>query len=160
MSSSSPDAAQTPLTTAPYGSWKSPITADIVSGASKRLGGTAVDSHGRLVLLESRPNESGRGVLVLQGETSIDITPKDFAVRTLTQEYGGGAFQISSDDTLVFSNYKDQRLYKQDITDKDSSPKPITPDYGTPAVTYADGVFDSRFNRYVTVREGWFVSSV
>jgi hypothetical protein len=118
MSSSSPDAAQTPLTTAPYGSWKSPITADIVSGASKRLGGTAVDSHGRLVLLESRPNESGRGVLVLQGETSIDITPKDFAVRTLTQEYGGGAFQISSDDTLVFSNYKDQRLYKQDITDK------------------------------------------
>jgi len=42
----------------------------------------------------------------------------------------------------------------------DSSPKPITPDYGTPAVTYADGVFDSRFNRYVTVREGWFVSSV
>ncbi|KAL9281369.1 putative bleomycin hydrolase [Arabidopsis thaliana] len=152
MSSSSPDAAQTPLTTAPYGSWKSPITADIVSGASKRLGGTAVDSHGRLVLLESRPNESG-GVLVLQGETSIDITPKDFAVRTLTQEYGGGAFQISSDDTLVFSNYKDQRLYKQDITDKDSSPKPITPDYGAPAVTYADGVFDSRFNRYVTVRE-------
>lgn len=45
--------------TAPYGSWKSPITADIVSGASKRLGGTAVDSRGRLVWLESRPNESG-----------------------------------------------------------------------------------------------------
>ena len=44
---------------APYGSWKSPITADVVSGASKRLGGTAVDSHGHLVWLESRPNESG-----------------------------------------------------------------------------------------------------
>lgn len=53
---------------------------------------------------------------MLQGETPIDITPKVFAVRTLTQEYGGGAFQISSDDTLVFSNYKDQRLYKQHIT--------------------------------------------
>lgn len=36
----------------------------------------------------------------------------------------------------------------------DSSPVPITPDYGAPKVCYADGVFDSRFNRYVTVREG------
>ncbi|ESQ33199.1 hypothetical protein EUTSA_v10003712mg [Eutrema salsugineum] len=153
MSSSSPHGAE--ITTAPYGSWKSPITADIVSGASKRLGGTTVDSRGRLVLLESRPNESGRGVLVLQGDDDepIDITPKEFAVRTLTQEYGGGAFRISSEDKLVFSNYKDQRLYKQDITIKDSSPRPITPDYGEPAVTYADGVFDARFNRYITVRE-------
>ncbi|XP_009106816.1 uncharacterized protein LOC103832547 [Brassica rapa] len=139
--------------TAPYGSWKSPITADIVSGASKRLGGTAVDSRGRLVWLESRPNESGRGVLVVEGEKGpIDITPKELAVRTLTQEYGGGAFRIS-DDQLVFSNYKDQRLYTQHILHKDSSPKPITPDYGSPAVTYADGVFDSRFHRYITVRE-------
>ncbi|KAJ4867532.1 alpha/beta-Hydrolases superfamily protein [Raphanus sativus] len=143
--------------TAPYGSWKSPITADVVSGASKRLGGTAVDSRGRLVWLESRPNESGREVLVMEGEKEggIDITPKEFGVRTLTQEYGGGAFRVSSshDQLVVFSNYKDQRLYKQHFANKDSSPKPITPDYGSPAVTYADGVFDSRFNRFVTVRE-------
>lgn len=45
--------------TAPYGSWKSPITADVVSGASKRLGGTAVDGNSRLIWLESRPIESG-----------------------------------------------------------------------------------------------------
>lgn len=45
--------------TAPFGSWKSPITADVVSGAEKRLGGTAVDTHGGLILLESRPAESG-----------------------------------------------------------------------------------------------------
>lgn len=35
-----------------------------------------------------------------------------------------------------------------------SSPSPITPDYGGPAVCYADGVFDSRFDRFITVREG------
>lgn len=45
--------------TAPYGSWKSPITAEVVTGASKRLGGTAVDGNGRLIWLESRPTESG-----------------------------------------------------------------------------------------------------
>lgn len=35
----------------------------------------------------------------------------------------------------------------------DSAPLPLTPDYGGRSVCYADGVFDSRFNRYVTVRE-------
>lgn len=59
MSSSSSSPPLQQKITAPYGSWKSPITADIVSGSSKRLGGTAVDSRGRFVWLESRPNESG-----------------------------------------------------------------------------------------------------
>ena len=36
----------------------------------------------------------------------------------------------------------------------DSSPKPLTPNYGGPIVSYADGVFDSRFSRFVIVREG------
>lgn len=38
----------------------------------------------------------------------------------------------------------------------DSSVKPITPDYGGPVVSYADGVFDSRFDRFIAVREGSF----
>ncbi|CAK7347594.1 unnamed protein product [Dovyalis caffra] len=148
--------------TAPYGSWKSPITADVVSGASKRIAGTAVDSHGHLFWVESRPAESGRAVLVREaekaGEEHTDITPKEFAVRTTAQEYGGGAFTISG-DTLIFSNYKDQRLYKQSINFKDSSPVPLTPDYGGPVVSYADGVFDLHFNRYVTVMEDRRLSS-
>uniref|UniRef100_A0A2N9HSW5 Peptidase S9 prolyl oligopeptidase catalytic domain-containing protein n=1 Tax=Fagus sylvatica TaxID=28930 RepID=A0A2N9HSW5_FAGSY len=148
---------------APYGSWKSPLTADVVSGSSKRLGGTAVDSHGRLIWLESRPTESGRAVLVKEaekaGDEPVDITPKEFGVRTVAQEYGGGAFSVSG-DTVIFSNYKDQRLYKQSIASKDSSPVPLTPDYGGPVVSYADGVFDARFDRYVTVQEDRRESSI
>ncbi|CAN1197444.1 Dipeptidyl aminopeptidase BIII [Linum perenne] len=144
------------VATAPYGSWKSPITADLVSGASKRLGGTAVDGQGRLLVLESRPNEGGRSVLVRlaekTGDEPVDVTPKDFGVRTTCQEYGGGAFAVSG-DTVIFSNYKDQRLYKQTVDGQDSMPVPLTPDYGGPVITYADGVFDYRFNRYLTVRE-------
>lgn len=33
-------------------------------------------------------------------------------------------------------------------------PLPLTPDYGAPDVSYADGVFDPHFSRYVTVMEG------
>ncbi|XP_055818077.1 uncharacterized protein LOC129886313 isoform X2 [Solanum dulcamara] len=159
MSSTNPNSSppQTqPKHIAPYGSWKSPITSDIVSGSTKRLGGFALDSLGHLFWLESRPTESGRAVIVKEpgksGEDPIDITPKDFAVRTLAQEYGGGDFCIQG-DILIFSNYKDQRLYKQSISSIDSIPLPLTPDYGGRSVCYADGVFDSRFNRYVTVRE-------
>ncbi|XP_061354323.1 probable dipeptidyl-peptidase 5 [Gastrolobium bilobum] len=142
--------------TAPYGSWKSPITADVVSGASKKLGGTAVDGRGRLIWLESRPTESGRAVLVLESEKPggdpVDITPKEFGVRTLAQEYGGGSFTVSG-DVVFFANYKDQRLYKQFISSLDVPPVPLTPDYGGPVVSYADGILDARFNRYVSVME-------
>jgi len=33
-------------------------------------------------------------------------------------------------------------------------PIPLTPDYGGPVVSYADGVLDTRFNRFIAVREG------
>lgn len=65
-----------------------------------------------------------RAVLVRQAESErdepTDITPKDFAVRTVAQEYGGGAFSIL-EDSVIFSNYKDQRLYKQSISSKGQS---------------------------------------
>lgn len=48
------------------------------------------------------------------GDENIDITPKEFSVRTTAQEYGGGAFMVSG-DTIVFSNFEDQRLYKQSV---------------------------------------------
>ena len=49
------------------------------------------------------------------GDEAIDITPKGLAVRTLTQEYGGGDFSVSG-DIVIFSNYTDQRLYKQSLS--------------------------------------------
>lgn len=51
------------------------------------------------------------------GDEPVDITPNDFGVRTVAQEYGGGAFSVHG-DTVIFSNYKDQRLYKQLINSK------------------------------------------
>ncbi|KAF5200486.1 Dipeptidyl aminopeptidase biii [Thalictrum thalictroides] len=154
MASSSSDSTIPTTSFSPYGSWKSPITAEIVSGSDKKLSGFALDAHARLLWVESRPNESGKEVLVREGEKPgdepIDVLPNGFQVRTTDQEYGGQAFAVSG-NTVVFSNYQDQRLYQLFIGD--SSAVPITPDYGGPLVRYADGMFDSRFNRYITIME-------
>lgn len=48
------------------------------------------------------------------GSAPEDITPAGFNVRTVVHEYGGGAFKVKGDCT-VFSNYADQRLYKQSL---------------------------------------------
>ncbi|KAL3514538.1 hypothetical protein ACH5RR_027255 [Cinchona calisaya] len=156
MSSATPEWSTDTKIIAPYGSWKSPITSDLVSGSDKSLFGITADSLGRLFWVESRPNESGRLVLVMEGEKEgdepIDINPKEFCVGSVTHQLQGGAFRVSG-DIVFFSNYKDQRIFMQSISSKDSAPVPITPDYGIPLVSYADGVFDSRFNRYVTVQE-------
>jgi hypothetical protein len=59
-----------------------------------------------------------RAVLVREGADAvsppIDITPAGFNVRTTVHEYGGGAFTVEG-DTVIFSNYADQRLYKQSL---------------------------------------------
>ena len=52
-----------------------------------------------------------------EGDKTVDVIPQEFAARTLAQEYGGGAFAVQ-DNVLVFSNYKDQRLYKQPTESK------------------------------------------
>ncbi|KAG9147110.1 hypothetical protein Leryth_005344 [Lithospermum erythrorhizon] len=51
--------SETQKITAPYDTWKSPLTADLVSCSDKRLNGCAVDAHGRLFWLEGRPTEGG-----------------------------------------------------------------------------------------------------
>ena len=95
-----------------------------------------------------RPSEGGRNVVVRrgpEGETA-DVTPQLFNVRTRVHEYGGGAFLVS-DGVVYFSNFEDQRLYRQR---PGREPEPITPEA---AVRYADGVMDSTRDRIICIRE-------
>src|ERR1700727_3084002 len=79
--------------TAPYGSWKSPITSDLIVAQSISL--TEVRLYGDSIhWLEARPQEQGRYVLVqadAAGTNAADKTPKPYNVRTRVHEYGGGA---------------------------------------------------------------------
>ncbi len=132
---------------APYGSWKSPVTSDLIVSGTVGLGELAFDGED-IYWIESRPSEGGRNVIVRRtadGKTA-DVTPPPFNVRTRVHEYGGGAY-IVSEGTVYFSNFADQRLYRQAI---DSQPEPLTNDE---QMYYADGVIDRSRNRIIAVRE-------
>ena len=138
-------------TTAPYGSWKSPITSESIVAEAVGFGGIALDGED-IYWLESRPSEGGRRVIVRRtpdGETA-DVTPRPFNVRTRVHEYGEGDFSVA-DGVVYFANFDDQRLYRQEVG---GEPQPLTP--GTDPVgglRYADFVVDGSRQRLICVHE-------
>ncbi len=137
-------------TISPYGSWKSPITADLVAGGEIGLEQVRVDLEGgdAIYWIERRAQEGGRKVIVRRANDGSvsDVTPTGFNARTRAHEYGGGDYSISN-GTIVFSNFSDPRLYLQKIG---GEPQPLTP---AENLRYADGQFDRRRNLFFCVRE-------
>jgi len=136
---------------APYGSWKSPISSDLIVSGTVGLGQIALDGPD-VYWVEQRPTEAGRNVVVRRSPDgrATDVTPAPLNARTRVHEYGGGAFAVA-DRVVYFSSFADQRLYRQD---PGQAPRPITP-AATPeaGLRYADGVVDRRRSRMVCVRE-------
>ena len=126
---------------APYGSWSSPITSDLVAstGSAWRRFDRPEPAEDGVYWLESRPHE-GRTVLVFkawQGETQ-DVVPAGFNVRNGVHEYGGGAYWLD-DGTIFFTNFDDQRIYRVDQVG--AEPRPITPEPPQlRSLRYADGI--------------------
>ena len=137
---------------APYGSWKSPITAEMtIAGKNVAdpigFGQIALDGQD-VYWIESRPQEQGRSVVMQRKAdgTVVERTPVPFNVRTRVHEYGGGAFTVN-DGVVYFSNFADQRLYR---VAQGGMPETITPEG---AWRYADGTVDAQRNRMICVRE-------
>jgi dipeptidyl aminopeptidase/acylaminoacyl peptidase len=139
--------------TARYGSWKSPITSELIVAQSITLSEVCLDG-GRVYWLEGRPQEQGRYVVVRAGADGqpIDVTPPPYNARTRVHEYGGGSCTVH-DGAVYFSNFADGRLYGQ--MPGVSEPRPLTPE--PPGRDrqwrYADGVIDRRRSRWIGVRE-------
>lgn len=132
---------------APYGSWKSPITSDMIASETIGLEEITIEGHD-IYWIESRPTEGGRYVIVRKspGKDIEEKTPAPFNARTRVHEYGGGAYTVFG-RTVLFSNFNDQRLYR---LDPGSSPKPITP---PGELRYADEVIDASRNRIICICE-------
>lgn len=140
--------------TTPYGSWRSPISAQSLTEASLRISEVHVDGDD-IFWLEGRAAEHGRTVLVQRAADGVcrDLTPAPFNVRSRVHEYGGGAWTVC-DGTVIFSNFDDQRLYRLDLGHEAAAepaiPKPITV---AAAHRFADIHFDAQRREVVCVRE-------
>ncbi len=135
-------------TTAPYGSWDSPITAEMLTASAIRLSQVEHD-QGVTYWIESRPLEGGRSVIVSRKADGVtrDVTPPEMDSRSRANEYGGGAYGVSG-GVVVSCNFVDQRVYRLD----GSEPVAITPEPQIPAGDrYADFTFHG--DLIIAVRE-------
>lgn len=132
---------------APYGSWKSPITSDLIVAGTIGLGQIQLNGA-EVYWTEQRPTEGGRNLVRRRSSEGqiTDLTPLPFNVRTRVHEYGGGSFTVA-DGVVYFSNFADQRLYRQA---PGQEPEAITPEAPW---RYADTVVDPSRQRLLCVRE-------
>ena len=134
--------------TAAFGSWKSPITSDLIVSKTIKLKEINLDDRDNVYWLEGRPNQGGRNVIVKlnQSQDAIDLSPFPYNVRSRVHEYGGGAY-TAIEDTVYFTNFSDRRIYKQV---GESDPQPITPEGEK---RYADLTIDRRANSLICICE-------
>ena len=139
-----PTMPHTPV--APYGTWTSPLTAASVTAGAVRLDQIQLDGDA-VYWIEGRASEAGCNVIVRRTPDGVttDVTPPGFNVRSRVHEYGGAAYAVHQ-GTIYFSNFVDQRLYRQT---PGAAPVPMTPE----GYFYADGRVDAAHTRVICVRE-------
>ncbi|MBN1230937.1 MAG: S9 family peptidase [Anaerolineales bacterium] len=134
--------------TALYGSWESPISADLIlSQGSIRFFSPRADGD-TLYWIELRPTEGGRCVLVCQknGGKPQDILMEQYSVRTRVHEYGGGEYTVK-DGVVYFCNDADQRIYVRDLQGNISA---LSPDG---SYRYADMLVDEIHSQLICILE-------
>ena len=135
-------------TTAPFGTWVSPVSVELMTEAAIALASLSVDGTD-LYWLEARPRENGRAVLCHRRADGVieDLTLAPFNVGSRVHEYGGGAYAVAA-GCVVFSERASGNVFIIDAGG--GAPRKIeTPD----DCRYADFEFDVPRRRVLAVRE-------
>ena len=137
----------TSKTIAPYGTWSSPVTTELMTGTAIGLSALAADGT-NLYWLESRPVESGRTVLCRRNAEGMvtDVTPQPINVGSRVHEYGGGAY-AAQNGVIVYSERKDGSIW---MLEGSAVPRKITTPEGC---RYADFELDLPRRRVLAIRE-------
>ncbi|MDO4792087.1 MAG: prolyl oligopeptidase family serine peptidase [Buchananella hordeovulneris] len=141
--------------TAPFGTWPSAITPELMTGRNVHLSQVRVDGN-ETYWVEGRTTQGGRQVLLRRrsdGTTQevLPMTPENelVDVRTRVHEYGGKAYAVA-EGVIVVSHGGDGRVYKLDLEASRKSLEPLTPAIGH---RYADFTIDTVRGLVYAVRE-------
>ena len=91
---------------APYGTWKSPLSLEMVAHGAVKLLRVALDGPDTY-WAEVRPAEDGRTVIVKRtpdGEL-VDITPPGFSSVSMVNEYGARSLHRSQWDCVFLQQF-------------------------------------------------------
>jgi len=119
-----------------------------MTAGAKLISGPRIDGD-QIYWLETRPDQSGRTSICrlgLGGHEPVELTAAPAYVRTRVHEYGGGEYDVR-DGVIVYSEFRDGRLYRMD---HDGDPQPLTP---SGAFRYADLRVHPEHGLVLAVRE-------
>lgn len=123
------------METASYGTWESPLTNDLLSGADTPLlegkvhvrfsrspaiakldvnGRSSVVRSIRYKVAQQRPADLVSCIVEHSSEGSKDVLPPDYNARTRVHEYSGAAFAEGPDGNLVFSDWDTSGVFSLD----------------------------------------------
>ncbi len=134
-------------TITPFGSWRSPVSLDMVAHGAISLLRISLDGPDTY-WAEVRPAEDGRTAIVKRswdGELE-DMTPWGYSVGSMVNEYGTRGFTVAGGN-VFFSNASDHRVYRQL---PGGGPVPITP---AGDFRYGSKVLHPGQDRLVCIRE-------
>jgi dienelactone hydrolase len=125
------------LTTAPYGEWPSPIGLELAAAESGSVSWPSAVGRETWWCSSDPATATVRLLRCLDG-APVEVLGAEWSVRNRSLGYGGRPYLVAvamdGAHLLVFTEYRDQRLYRADVAPLDRSiapgpaaPRPLTP---------------------------------